>query len=89
MSRGFLAYGRVRQALVALGHLYLATYLFLLATGLWRVASAAWVGAEPMAARLLVRDPLLGTVLGLTYTGYVLVLWPLSYLNHRLVAAAR
>jgi hypothetical protein len=31
-------------------------------------------------------EPLRGILLGLTFTGYFLVLWPLSYLNHALVA---
>jgi hypothetical protein len=33
-------------------------------------------------------DPFRGILLGLTFTGYFLVLWPLSYLNHALVARA-
>ncbi len=33
-------------------------------------------------------DPVRGVLLGLTFTGYFLVLWPLSYLNHALVARA-
>jgi hypothetical protein len=33
-------------------------------------------------------DPFRGILLGLTSTGYFLVLWPLSYLNHALVARA-
>jgi hypothetical protein len=32
--------------------------------------------------------PLVGLVLGLTLSGYFVVLWPLSYLNHTLIAAA-
>jgi hypothetical protein len=33
-------------------------------------------------------DPLRGILLGLTFTGYFLVLWPLSYANHVLIARA-
>lgn len=33
-------------------------------------------------------DPLRGILLGLTFSGCFLVLWPLSYLNHTLVARA-
>jgi hypothetical protein len=33
-------------------------------------------------------DPFRCVLLGLTFTGYFLVLWPLSYLNHALVAKA-
>jgi hypothetical protein len=32
--------------------------------------------------------PLVGLVFGLTLSGYFVVLWPLSYLNHTLIAAA-
>jgi hypothetical protein len=34
---------------------------------------------------MLLVDPLLGALLGLTYTGFVLALFPLSYLNHALI----
>lgn len=32
--------------------------------------------------------PLVGLVFGLTLSGYFVVLWPLSYLNHTLIAVA-
>jgi hypothetical protein len=37
---------------------------------------------------VLVLDPVMGAFFGLTYTGYFLLLWPLSYVNHALVARA-
>ncbi len=43
---------------------------------------------QQLALRALVVDPVMGALLGLTYTGYVLVLWPLSYANHLFVARA-
>lgn len=36
----------------------------------------------------LVSGPIAGTLLGLTYTGFVLLLWPVSYVNHALVGRA-
>ena len=33
-------------------------------------------------------DPFTGLVLGLTFTGWVVVLWPLSYANHLLISRA-
>jgi hypothetical protein len=33
-------------------------------------------------------DPVRGILFGLTFTGYILVLWPLSYANHVLIARA-
>jgi hypothetical protein len=38
--------------------------------------------------RQLIVDPLIGTIFGLTYTGVVIVLLPLSYFNHVLIAQA-
>jgi hypothetical protein len=74
---------------MALGDLYLATYLFLLATGFGQVMTD-WImrGRPGGMQRSLLVDPLLGTVLGLTYTGIVLVLLPLSYVSHVLIGKA-
>ena len=33
-------------------------------------------------------DPARGVLFGLTFVGYLLVLWPLSYANHVLIARA-
>ena len=88
MSHSFIRYGGLRRAVVSLGHLYFAVFLFLLATGVGRLVFEFRGPIEQMAFRALVQDPILGTLLGVTYTGYVLVLWPLSYLTHLLVAGA-
>jgi hypothetical protein len=74
-----------RRLLIALGDLYLATYLFQLATGMGQVLAQLLRGHAVDLQRSLVVDPLLGTLLGLTYTGFVLALFPLSYLNHVLI----
>src|SRR5437660_7530308 len=74
-----------RRLLIALGDLYLATYLFLLASGLGQILAQLFKGRAVDLQRSLVVDPLLGTLLGLTYTGFVLALFPLSYLNHALI----
>ena len=77
-----------RRLLVALGDLYLATYLFLVAAGLGQIVAQLFKGRAVDLQRSLVVDPLIGTLLGLTYTGFVLALFPLSYLNHVLIGKA-
>jgi hypothetical protein len=74
-----------RRLLVALGDLYLATYLFLLAAGLGQILAQLLKGRAVDLQRSLIVGPLIGTLLGLTYTGFVLALFPLSYLNHVLI----
>ena len=85
-SRRFSHLSRSQRFWVALGDLYLATYLSLLATGMGYVVRG-WIAQSHVETlqRLLIVDPLLGTIFGLTYTGFVVVLLPLSYLNHVLI----
>src|SRR5438034_820503 len=78
-----LSFGR--RLLVALVDLYLATYLFQLATGMGQVLAQLLRGRVVDLPGSLVVGPLIGTLLGLTYTGFVLALLPLSYLNHVLI----
>jgi len=86
IARRFSFLSRRQQIWVALLDLYLATYLFLLATGAGQVANDLIVrGRVEELRRAIVVDPFLGTLLGLTYTGFVLVLFPLSYFNHLLI----
>jgi hypothetical protein len=77
-----------RRVLVALGDLYLATYLFLLAARLGQILAQLFQGGAVDLLRSLVVGPLFGTLMGLTYTGFVLALFPLSYLNHVLIGKA-
>jgi hypothetical protein len=86
LSRKFCRLGRSARIAFALANLCLAVWLFLTAASVVRLLSGevAWAGAF----EALVSDPILGTLLGLTYTGYILVLWPLSYANHALIAKA-
>jgi len=89
IARRFAYPSRAQRFWLALGDLYLATYLFQLATGVGYVVSG-WMmrGHVETVQRLLLVDPLLGTILGLTYTGFVVVLLPLSYFNHVLIGKA-
>src|SRR6476661_389387 len=88
LARRFNTLTLSRRLLVALGDLYLATYLFLLAVGLGQILATPFKGPAIDLQRSLVVDPLIGTLLGLTYTGFVLALFPLSYLNHVLIGKA-
>jgi len=86
ISRRFANLSRPRRVWVALGDLYLATFLFLFATGIGHVPrDLVWRSHYVTLQRSLVVDPLLGTLLGLTYTGFVIGLLPLSYFNHVLI----
>jgi hypothetical protein len=68
IARRFSNVSRAQRIWVALGDLYLAAYLFLLATGLGHLVKdlIARSHVETMQ-RSLVVDPLLGALLGLTY----------------------
>jgi hypothetical protein len=86
IARRFSDLDRMWRFWMALGNLYLATYLFLLASGIGHVVSE-WITHRRLQTvhRLLVVDPLMGALFGLTYTGFVIVLLPLSYWNHALI----
>jgi hypothetical protein len=78
LSARFKNAGAIRMAAVALGSLYMTAALFGFASGV-----VLTIGGTAD------RDPFLLAFLmvsGLTVAGYVLPLWPLAYLNHRLVA---
>lgn len=74
------AYRRSRwvRALCALGTLYLAVSLFGLAVG---VADALRDIPGRSYGELLLQG-VLGTLWGVTFTGYVLILWPPAFANH-------
>ena len=88
VSRKFASLGRSTRIAVALGDLYLGAWLFLLASSIARLLFEFRGLGQEMAFKAVVLDPVAAAVFGLTYTGYVLVLWPMSYLNHSLVARA-
>jgi hypothetical protein len=89
IARRFSYLSRTQRFGVSLADLYLATYLFLLAIGIGNVVRG-WIKPYDLETlqRQLIFDPLLGTIFGLTYTGFVVVLLPLSYFNHVLIGQA-
>lgn len=61
--------------------LYVAAALFGLASGLFDAARGLPGGARRITSAVILQD-ISGTLWGLTFTGYVAVLWPLAHLNH-------
>ena len=81
MSRRLSTQPRIFQVLASLFQLYLAGSCFAVAMGL----TALVVEERPAAPYATLLQHFLVVLWGLTFGGYVLVLWPLSYVNHRLV----
>ena len=78
LSARFKTAGPALMALVAIGSLYATATLFGWSSGLIN-AMIRHNEPGPLQAAF-------SMVWGLTFFGYVLWLWPLAYLNHRLVA---
>jgi len=74
----FRLWGRVFFALLTL---YWGAILFGLATGLADVCR----GNPNSIPHALILHSVLATLWGVTFTGYIVVLWPLSFLNHWLI----
>lgn len=74
---------KVAQVFAALFTLYMAAALFGLAIGtfdaLWRNIPNRTGTSE------VILQGMLATLWGITFTGYILLLWPLAFLNHRLL----
>ena len=86
LSRNFSKHGRPARITVALANLYLAVWLFLMAASVVRLLLVEVERSRAFEA--IVSGPIVGALLGLTYTGFVLLLWPLSYVNHTVVGRA-
>lgn len=71
-----------RRGLVALISLYLGAALFGLAIGIGEVLAPGGTDRAPLEVLV---EPLLGVLWGITFTGFVLFLWPLSYGTHLLL----
>lgn len=89
VSRGFHSRPISHRWLVAVGTLYLAAALFGLVGGvvdaLQRMQLASAGPSTPILTKAL--ESMFVMVLGLTGSGYVLVLAPLAYANHLMVDA--
>lgn len=81
LSKSIEAKSRLDQIVTSLFGLYLAATCFAVAMAMF---DFAWRPRHvPFSAVLM--QHVLGVLWGLTFTGYFLVLWPLSFFNHRLV----
>ena len=73
---------KIHQAVVSLLGLYAAAFLFGIAVGICDLATGANSG--PGWHRIpgaVILQSAIGMVWGLTFTGYVVLLWPLAYVN--------
>lgn len=72
------------QIAMSLLSLYVAAALFGLGVGLFDVVQGL-PGDVLRGTGAVISQSILGTLWGITFTGYVVVLWPLAHLNHRLL----
>ena len=79
-----LGRSRFERAAMALLTLYVAAGLFGLAIGVFDAFQGLDDGS-PRDTFAVLLEGVFTTLWGLTFTGYVLLLWPLAYLNHNLV----
>jgi hypothetical protein len=85
LSKPIEVKSRPVQIGASLFDLYLAAMCFAVASAVFEFV---WGPRHVSFPTVLVRH-VLGVLWGLTFTGYCLVLWPLSFFNHRLVWRAR
>jgi hypothetical protein len=78
LARRFASTSLLIQILYSLLALYVATGLFGVSVGVY----TGFVH-PPLSARII--ELTLCTWWGITFTGYLLFLWPLAYANHRLI----
>jgi hypothetical protein len=73
---------KVGQVFVSLTTLYLAATLFGLAMGIY---DAYWRAIPNRRTSGVVIQAVLAPIWGLTFLGYFMALWPLSYFNHKVL----
>jgi hypothetical protein len=81
LSRPIVRLPIVARIFASLASLYAAALLFGLAVGLWDLAR----DVPGRDAGEVVLQAVLAVLWGLTFSGYVLLFWPLAYLDHSLV----
>jgi len=72
------------QFALSLITLYLAVAMFGVAVGLYDASR----NIPNRIATAVILQSIIAAVMGVTFTGYMLVLWPLAFLNHRLLRRA-
>ena len=87
-SAWFPSESRVRRAVFSLASLYLATAVFGLGMGVYDLLTGQNSGTGWRIPSAVVLQAAMAALWGLTFTGYVIVLWPLSYANHLMLSRA-
>ena len=83
----FPAQGRIRKALFSLVSLYVAAAMFGLGMGVYDLVTGQNSGdGWRRIPTAVVLQAAMATLGGLTFTGYFLMLWPLSYANHSMLS---
>jgi hypothetical protein len=83
----FPAEGRFRRALFSLVSLYVAAAIFGLGIGVYDLATGQNVGdGWQRIPSAVVLQGAAATLWGLTFTGYFILLWPLSHANHSILS---
>lgn len=83
-SKGFLRRPWWVRAVTALTSLYATAVLFGAASGFYRMVLAGSGPRTVLGADVV--ESVLAVLWGLTIMGYVVILWPLAYANHALIA---
>lgn len=79
--------GRVRKAWFSLVSLYVAATIYGLGMGVYDLATGQNAGdGWRRIPSAVVLQAAMATLWGLTFTGYFIVLWPLSYANHSVLS---
>ena len=73
---------KVGQVFVSLALLYLAVALFGLAVGMY---DAFWRAIPDRIQSEVILQSAMAALWGVTFTGYLLLLWPLAFFNHKLL----
>ena len=76
---------KVGQVFLSLASLYLAVGMFGLAAGFY---DACWRAIPNRSISEVILQMMIAAVIGITFTGFVLLLWPLAFFNHRLLSRA-
>jgi hypothetical protein len=88
-SAFFPSAGVVRKAMFSLVSLYVAAALFGLGMGVYDLLTGQNFGdGWRRIPSAVVIQAAMATLWGLTFTGYVIVLWPLPYANHSMLSRA-
>jgi len=80
----FPSEGRIRKAMFSIVSLYTTAAIFGLGVGVYDLLTSQ--GSRIPST--VVIQAVMATLWGLTFTGYFIVLWPLSYMNHTMLSRA-